>query len=84
VNLSNTVNVYPTLGNGTFTVQLQDASLAGTNLQFSIYDMLGQKIYSTTLTHYLTLITITVPPGMYIFRAYDSSGKPVSTGKMVM
>jgi PKD repeat protein len=81
---NNTVNVFPTLNDGTFTVQLQNASLANSSIQFSLYDMLGQKVYSTPLTQYITQISIVVPHGIYLFRAFDASGKPISTGKLVM
>ena len=81
---NNTVNVYPTLNNGTFTVQLHDASLATSNIEFSLYNIVGQKVYTTTLTQYITPLTVSVPHGMYFFRAFDASGKPVSTGKLMM
>jgi len=81
---NNPVNVYPTLNDGTFTVQLHDASLANSNLQFALYNMLGQKVYTTALTQYTTQVTVVVPHGMYFFRAFDASKKPVSTGKLVM
>lgn len=81
---NNTVNVYPTLSDGDFTVQLHDASLAGSNIKFCLYNMLGQKLYTTTLTQYITQLTVTVPHGMYFFRAFDASGKPVSTGKLMI
>lgn len=81
---NNTVNVYPTLSDGTFTAQLHDGSLAGSNIRFSLYSILGQKVYTTVLTQYRTSITVNVPHGIYIFRAFDASGKPVSTGKMMI
>ncbi len=84
VLVNNTVNVYPTLSDGNFTIQLHDASLAGSNLEFSIYNMLGQKMYSTTLVQFRTQISIVVPHGMYFFRAFDISGKPISTGRLVI
>lgn len=79
---NNTVNVYPTLSNGTFNIQLHDASLEGSNIEFSVYNAIGQKIYTTTLVHYITTVSITVPGGIYFFRAFDSSGKPVDAGKL--
>jgi PKD repeat protein len=81
---NSTVNVYPTLNDGTFTVQLHDATLSGSNITFSVYDIMGQKVYTTTLVQYRTQVALTVPHGMYFFRAFDASGKPVSTGKLVM
>lgn len=81
---NNTVNVYPTLSDGAFSVQLHDPSLANSNIEFSLYDMLGQKVFTTILVQYITQITVTVPHGMYFFRAFDSSGKAVSTGKLMI
>jgi PKD repeat protein len=81
---NNTVNVYPTLSDGKFTAQLHDASLADNNIRFSLYNELGQKVYTTTLVQYRTSITVNVPHGIYIFRAFDASGKPISTGKMMI
>jgi PKD repeat protein len=78
------VNVYPTLSTGSLTIQLHDASLANANIQFSIYNMLGEKVYATTLVQYITQVTLNVAPGKYFFRAFDASGKPVSTGKLVI
>ena len=81
---NNTVNVYPMLSDGTLTVELHSPSLTASNIQFSLYNMLGQKMYSIILVQYITQITVNVPHGMYFFRAFDSSGKPVSTGKLVI
>jgi PKD repeat protein len=81
---NNPVNVYPTLNDGTFTIQLHDPSLATSNLEFALYDMLGRKIYATALVQYSTQITLNVPHGMYFFRAFDISGKSVSTGKLAI
>jgi len=80
---NNILNVFPTLSDGTFYVQSQEGSSAG-NLQFSLYNMLGQKMYTTTLVQPLTQLTVVVPHGMYFFRAFDASGKPVSTGKLAI
>lgn len=81
---NNTVNVYPTLSNGSFTVQLNNASLAADNMEFSLYDILGHKVYSTPLTKFTTQVTLFIPRGMYFYRAFDSSDKPVSTGKLMI
>jgi hypothetical protein len=81
---NNEVNVYPTLNNGSFTVQLHDAALAGSNLTFCLYDIAGRKIFTTTLTQYITPLTVVVRKGVYMFRAYDASEKPVATGKVVI
>jgi PKD repeat protein len=81
---NNTVNVYPTLSNGTFTIQLNNASLAASNMEFSLYDILGHKVFTTTLVEYITQVTVFLPRGMYFFRAFDTSGKPISTGKLMI
>jgi len=81
---NNTVNVYPTLSDGTFTIQLNNATLAATNMEFSLYDILGHKIFTTTLVEYTTQVTVFVPRGMYFFRAFDTSGKPLATGKLII
>ena len=81
---NNTVNVYPSVNQGTFTVQLQNGALTGSNLQFSLYNMLGERMYTTTLAQYSTQVTLNVAPGMYFFRAFNSLGKPVSTGKIAI
>jgi PKD repeat protein len=81
---NNTVNVYPAINVGTFTVQLHDGSLTKSNLVFSLYNELGQKVYTTTLTQYITPVSLFLQHGIYIYRSFDSSGKPVCTGKMVI
>jgi len=81
---NNPVNVYPTLNDGTFTIQLHDPSLVNSNFEFALYDMLGRKIYATTLIQYSTLIKVNLPHGVYFFRAFDASGNPVSTGKLAI
>ncbi len=81
---NNTVNVYPSLNNGSFTIQLANGSLVSSNLNFSLYNLLGQKIFTTILVQYRTFVTLNLEHGMYIFRAYDSSGKAGSTGKLMI
>lgn len=81
---NSSVNVYPTVSNGNLTIQLHDPSLTSKNITFSVYTMLGEKVYTTTLMQYVTQLTLSVQPGMYFFRAFDALGKPVSTGKLVI
>jgi len=81
---NNTVNVFPSVNQGTFTIKLQSGSLTGSNIQFSLYDMLGQKVYATTLVQFTTQVTVNLQHGIYFFRAFNSAGKPVSTGKIAI
>lgn len=80
---NNPVDVYPTLNDGTFNVVLHDGTLDNTT-EFYLCDMLGRKIYTTTLVQNTTEITVFVPHGMYIYRAYNSSGKPIGAGKLMI
>jgi hypothetical protein len=85
VLVNNTVNLYPTLNKGTFTVELHSGALDNGFLELEIYTILGQKAFDYLLTQYTT--TISIPDDTkteYYFRAIDSNNKIVGNGKFVV
>jgi len=77
------VNVYPTANNGNFTIRLHDGSLTGSHIQFDLYNTLGEKVYTATLTNYTTQVNLELPHGLYIFHAV-ANNHVLSWGKMAI
>jgi len=81
------IDVYPNPGNGKFTIQVTNSS----SLKYvAIYNILGEKIYSTTyqpsVTEYqlCTINISTQPPGIYLYRMLDQSENLIGQGKLLV
>ncbi|HTA82558.1 MAG TPA: T9SS type A sorting domain-containing protein [Bacteroidia bacterium] len=76
------VNIYPNPSKGITTIQL-----SGVNCQSSIeiYNMLGEKIYTSKLNPTNTQINLSNNPnGIYLYRLLTETGGLISTGKIVI
>lgn len=76
------IKVYPNPGNGLFNLEI--TNLTG-NPQISVYNVLGQQVYTATLTGTQTTLNLVAQPkGIYIYRVMSETGNPISTGKLVI
>ncbi len=76
------LKVYPNPNTGTFTVLLQNQE---TQSVMEIYNLLGQNVYTTTLTKGSNQVSLnTKTPGMYFYTVYTRSGVFVSSGKLIV
>ncbi len=55
--------VYPTVSNGNFSVAMND--LNNGNVTAEIYNMIGEKVYESTITNPKSQISLNVPDGCY-------------------
>jgi len=75
------IDVYPNPGNGEFTFEMQNGKL-GTELK--IYNVLGELIYSSTITQGTNAIDISKhAAGMYFYKVV-SQGRDVANGKLMV
>ncbi|HXB11737.1 MAG TPA: choice-of-anchor tandem repeat GloVer-containing protein [Bacteroidia bacterium] len=76
------ISVYPNPNSGKFHIELSVVSAQST---VEIYNMLGEKIYSTLLTATNTLIDLnTRVTGIYLFRIKSENGNLISSGKFIV
>jgi len=74
--------VYPNPNNGSFTVVMQNAN---DNAQMDVYNLLGQKVYTTELNKDRTTVNLpTTTPGMYLYRVYTKAGAFIASGKIMV
>ena len=84
INGSNntTAKVYPNPTNGLFTVSLQNAD---EKTYITVYNVLGENVYSSKLTTDNTQVNIgSQPTGIYLYRICTESGNVISTGKLIV
>jgi hypothetical protein len=73
-DLQDEVNVYPTVTNGIFTLEIQDLS----DSRVEIYSAPGQLVYSSTLTKEKSEIDLTgMSKGMYFVHVFPGNGMTV-------
>jgi hypothetical protein len=78
----NTITIYPNPSKGIFTITTPDIS---NELLVEIYDMLGEKIYSTPLSTTNTTLSLSnAVSGVYFYRVLTGSGSFVSAGKFLI
>jgi hypothetical protein len=82
ISNQNSFILYPNPSNGTFTVQLSGVNSLSS---IEIYNMFGEKIYTTKLNAIDTQIDLTNnPDGIYLYRVLTETGGLISSGKMVI
>ena len=80
------VEVYPNPNNGKFTVE---SSMEGNQLSVEIYNLLGEKVYSSLLPQTLkgALNNINLsnqPKGVYLYRVTSLDGNLIGSGRFVI
>ncbi|HVA97691.1 MAG TPA: T9SS type A sorting domain-containing protein, partial [Bacteroidia bacterium] len=76
------INVFPNPSNGIFNI-VQKNNFQKQNLE--IYNLLGEKIISTTLNTSQTQINLSgKAKGIYFYKVVSEDGKNVSNGKLVV
>jgi hypothetical protein len=81
------VKLFPNPNNGKFTIQLANSYKLTANSSLEVYNMLGEKIYSTSFTINYSQFTIDLGPksaGVYMYRVLTETGDLVSEGKFVI
>ncbi len=79
---SKEIKVYPSPSKGLFTIQSNSILL---NSAVEIYNMFGEKIYSSKLHPTTTQIDLsTNADGIYLYRVLTENGDLISSGKMVI
>ena len=81
--ISASINIYPNPNNGNFTIQLQNVKRQ--NTQIEIFNVLGEKIYTTNLNSTNTQINLNNNAGgIYLFRVLDEQDNLIGEGKLVI
>jgi hypothetical protein len=79
------VRIFPNPNSGIFTIQ--ESEVRNQNSVVEIYNMLGEKVYSTQYSHLTTQISIDLTSqsaGIYLYRLLTETGNLVSTGKFII
>lgn len=79
--------LYPNPNNGVFTIQMMPDTLLMLHSEIQIYNILGEKIYSTSFVIHNSPFTINLtgqPSGVYLYRLSDDSGNLLGMGKFVI
>jgi PKD repeat protein len=83
-NLSNVADltVYPNPGNGVFHVEISSVKEPVT---MEVYNVLGEKVLSTTINPGLSQINLKgEPQGVYLYKVFSHNGSPIANGKLVI
>lgn len=75
--------IYPNPSDGNFTVVL---AVVDNNSLFQIYNIIGQKVYETTVNANQTTLNVDIsnyPRGMYVCRVLSPGGSVIAQGKLV-
>lgn len=75
------VSVFPNPNDGSFTIELSNTT---SKQQLTVYNALGQSIYSSVLNSSKTQINLDQPAGVYFYRVLSLNGKTLSEGKLVI
>lgn len=82
VSTSATFKIYPNPSNGIFNVSLENVT---GNPQITVYNMLGQQVYTSKLTSVGTSLNLSnQAKGVYLYRILDENGNSVSNGRLVI
>lgn len=75
--------VFPNPSNGNLVVEDQRLDNQNTKVELSVYNLLGEVIYSTTLTHMSETLNLSgQPAGLYFVQLH--AGKEFSCKKIVI
>jgi hypothetical protein len=75
------VTLYPNPNNGTFTVAVNNVT---EKQQLSVFNILGQSIYTITIGEGKTEVNLNQPAGMYFYRVLSLEGSLVAEGKVIV
>jgi len=75
------VSVYPNPNNGSFTFELSNVK---DKQQLTMFNMLGQSVYTTSIGEGKTQINLNQPTGIYFYRVLSTEGNLVSEGKVIV
>lgn len=79
---NNSVELYPNPSNGTFTFNVKNVD---ENLEIEVYNMLGEKIYTTKIYTEHTILNLSQQPsGMYLYKLLSPEGNSQAIGKFVI
>ncbi|MBI4946938.1 MAG: T9SS type A sorting domain-containing protein, partial [Bacteroidetes bacterium] len=73
-NAGTGISVYPNPSNGQFQLIIGNGQLVTGNEQVSIYNMLGDKVYSTIITNHTSNLNLNVPGGIYFLQIKSENG----------
>jgi hypothetical protein len=68
------ITIYPNPSRGKFTVEVNSSRSNG-SMQLSIYNMLGQLMYSDTFTEKKKELNLNLPKGIYQLQIETNLGK---------
>ncbi|HTB32799.1 MAG TPA: T9SS type A sorting domain-containing protein [Bacteroidia bacterium] len=81
--MEGSISVYPNPSTGEFTFDLNDLNLA--NQELDIYNMLGEKIYTSKINTVSAQVDLSSqPPGVYLYRVVSGNAKDVYSGKLII
>ncbi len=78
---NNTISIFPNPSNGNFTIEKTGNNI----LQFSLFNLIGQKIISQQLNdNKASLNALNLPKSAYLFSICNASGAIVKSGKLIV
>lgn len=78
---SSLISVYPNPNSGKFKISQE----SNTNLTLLIFNILGEKIYSTYVTETKKEVNLgTITPGVYLFELNDDAQRTIKSGKLII
>jgi len=76
------INIYPSVSNGQFTLQVGNEQLANDNCNLEIYNVAGAKVYQSKINSLKSNIVLPVPAGMYL--AWIKTGNTDTLRKIII
>ncbi|MBI3500659.1 MAG: T9SS type A sorting domain-containing protein [Bacteroidetes bacterium] len=84
---NNSVYVSPNPSTGIFQIQMDNVKwlMANGNTSINIYNLLGEKIFTSTINHQTSTIDISnEPKGIYFYKIAAKDRNEVATGKLII
>jgi hypothetical protein len=81
------LTVYPNPNKGQFTISSKEGSISNSPIRVEVYNVLGERIYNSTLRQAQGDITVNVgaqPEGVYLYRLLNESENIVYQGKIII